>query len=102
MAECMRLESARRATVRGFESHTLRRRPASTAPGAIPYGRGTAANGDSANQPGTWRRTAQRLDPERAGALDEDLDDLARRNDRGTGSLVMDWEYLLLTARKRS
>lgn len=44
----------------------------------------------------------QRLDAERAGELDGDLDDLARRNDRGAGSLVMDWEYLLLTARKHS
>lgn len=38
---------------------------------------------------------------DQARALDRDLDDLARRHDRGAGSLVMDWEYLLLTARKR-
>jgi SAM-dependent methyltransferase len=34
-------------------------------------------------------------------ALDRDLRDLAVRYDRGTTSTVMDWEYLLLTARKR-
>jgi SAM-dependent methyltransferase len=39
-------------------------------------------------------------DPERVAALDRDLDALAARYDRGTGSLVMDWEYLLLTARR--
>lgn len=39
-------------------------------------------------------------DPERVAALDRDLDDLARRFDHGTGSTVMGWEYLLLTARK--
>ena len=44
-------------------------------------------------------------DPERAAALDAELADLARRHDLGTGSsqnTVMEWEYLLLTARKRS
>src|SRR4029077_20249824 len=44
-------------------------------------------------------------DPERAAALDAELVDLARRHDLGTGSsqsTVMEWEYLLLTARKRS
>jgi SAM-dependent methyltransferase len=35
---------------------------------------------------------------ERTADLDRDLDLLARRHDRGTGSLVMDWEYLLVTA----
>ncbi|HET6352765.1 class I SAM-dependent methyltransferase [Streptomyces sp.] len=40
-------------------------------------------------------------DPDRVAALDRDLDELARRHDRGTGSTVMDWEYLLLTARRR-
>lgn len=40
-------------------------------------------------------------DPERVAALDRDLDELARRHDRGTGSTVMDWEYLLITARRR-
>lgn len=39
-------------------------------------------------------------DPERVAALDRDLDALAERHDRGTGSTVMDWEYLLITARK--
>jgi hypothetical protein len=44
-------------------------------------------------------------DPERTAALDAELADLARRHDLGTpkaGSTVMEWEYLLLTARKRS
>src|SRR5215472_17489542 len=44
-------------------------------------------------------------DPERTAALDADLADLARRHDLGTGgtgSTVMEWEYLLFTARKRS
>lgn len=41
-------------------------------------------------------------DAHRVAALDRDLVDLARRHDLGTGSgLVMEWEYLLLTARKR-
>ncbi len=39
-------------------------------------------------------------DPGKVAALDHDLVELARRNDRGTGSTVMDWEYLLLTARR--
>ena len=37
-------------------------------------------------------------DPERTAALDADLADLARRYDRGDGSTVLDWEYLVLTA----
>lgn len=37
-------------------------------------------------------------DPERVAALDADLLALAERFDRGTGSTVLDWEYLLLTA----
>ena len=41
-------------------------------------------------------------DPERVAALDHALADLARRHDRGTTSTVMDWEYLLLTTRRRS
>jgi SAM-dependent methyltransferase len=44
-------------------------------------------------------------DPQRAAALDAELADLARRHDLstpGTGNTVMEWEYLLLTARKRS
>jgi hypothetical protein len=40
-------------------------------------------------------------DPERVAALDRDLADLARRHDRGTQTTVLDWEYLLFTARKR-
>ena len=40
-------------------------------------------------------------DPERVAQLDRELDDLARRHDGGTGKTVMEWEYLLLTARKR-
>jgi SAM-dependent methyltransferase len=40
-------------------------------------------------------------EPERVAALDRELAELARRNDRGERSTVMDWEYLVLTARKR-
>ncbi|SCG46679.1 class I SAM-dependent methyltransferase [Micromonospora inositola] len=40
-------------------------------------------------------------DPEMVAALDRDLADLAQRHDQGTKTTVMDWEYLLLTARKR-
>lgn len=40
-------------------------------------------------------------DPERVAALDRDLDDLARRFGIGSGQPQMEWEYLLLTARKR-
>lgn len=40
-------------------------------------------------------------DPEKVAGLDRDLADLARRHDFGTGTTVMDWEYLLVTARKR-
>jgi ubiquinone/menaquinone biosynthesis C-methylase UbiE len=39
-------------------------------------------------------------DPDKVAALDRDLTDLARRSDRGAGSTVMDWEYLLFTARR--
>jgi SAM-dependent methyltransferase len=39
-------------------------------------------------------------DAERTAALDRDLADLARRHDRGNGRTVMEWEYLLFTARK--
>jgi SAM-dependent methyltransferase len=39
--------------------------------------------------------------PDRAAALDGELADLARRADRGQGSTVVDWEYLLLTATRR-
>jgi len=40
-------------------------------------------------------------DPDRASTLDGELADLARRYDHGTTTTVMDWQYLLLTARKR-
>ncbi len=40
-------------------------------------------------------------DPDRVAALDRDLADLARLHDRGTETTIMDWEYLLLTARVR-
>jgi SAM-dependent methyltransferase len=40
-------------------------------------------------------------DPDEVAALDRDLTALATRYDRGTTSTVLDWEYLLLTARKR-
>jgi ubiquinone/menaquinone biosynthesis C-methylase UbiE len=39
-------------------------------------------------------------DPDRVAALDRELADLAKRHDRGTDRTVMDWEYLLVTARK--
>ncbi len=39
-------------------------------------------------------------DPDRTAALDHDLDELARRADRGSDTTVMDWEYLLVTARR--
>jgi SAM-dependent methyltransferase len=41
-------------------------------------------------------------DPERAAALDVELVELARRFDRGVVQTVMEWEYLLITARKRT
>jgi SAM-dependent methyltransferase len=40
-------------------------------------------------------------DPARTDALDRELADLARRHTHGAGSNLMEWEYLLLTARKR-
>ncbi|MGX5654805.1 class I SAM-dependent methyltransferase [Geodermatophilus nigrescens] len=39
-------------------------------------------------------------DPERVAALDRDLAALVARYDRGTDGVVLDWEYLLLTARR--
>ena len=40
-------------------------------------------------------------DPARVAALDEELLDLARRFDHGAdGRTVMEWEYLLVTARR--
>lgn len=47
----------------------------------------------------TYRGIAD--DPDRVTALDRDLAELARSHDRGTETTVMDWEYLLLTARTR-
>ena len=41
-------------------------------------------------------------EPERIAALDHELAELARQHDHGTGTTEMEWEYLLLTARKRS
>jgi SAM-dependent methyltransferase len=38
-------------------------------------------------------------DPERVAALDRDLAELAQRHDQSTETTVMDWEYLLFTAR---
>lgn len=38
----------------------------------------------------------------RVDALDRDLAALIARYDRGVGTTVMDWEYLLVTARTRS
>jgi SAM-dependent methyltransferase len=46
----------------------------------------------------TYRAIAD--DPDRVAALDRDLVDLALRFDVGTDSTALDWEYLLLTARK--
>jgi ubiquinone/menaquinone biosynthesis C-methylase UbiE len=40
-------------------------------------------------------------DAARVAALDTELAALARRHSRGSGSTVMEWEYLLFTARKR-
>lgn len=40
-------------------------------------------------------------DLERVAALDYELAELARRHDRGRGATLMEWEYLLATARKR-
>jgi hypothetical protein len=42
-------------------------------------------------------------DPEQVAALDHDLLELVQRHDVGaSGRTVMEWEYLLLTARKRA
>ena len=41
-------------------------------------------------------------EPHRVAALDRDLANLAQRHDRGEGRTVMEWEYVLFTARKRS
>jgi hypothetical protein len=39
-------------------------------------------------------------EPHRVAELDRDLSDLVRRHDQGAGATIMDWEYLLLTARR--
>src|SRR5512133_507351 len=39
-------------------------------------------------------------DPDRLATLDQDLVELGRRFDVGTDSTVLDWEYLILSARK--
>jgi ubiquinone/menaquinone biosynthesis C-methylase UbiE len=39
-------------------------------------------------------------DPAKVAALDRDLVELAQRFDRGYGHTVLDWEYLLVTARR--
>jgi ubiquinone/menaquinone biosynthesis C-methylase UbiE len=39
-------------------------------------------------------------EPQRVIELDRDLSDLARRHDRGNTATIMDWQYLLLTARR--
>ena len=41
-------------------------------------------------------------DPDRTAALDRDLESLAQRFDRGRDRTVMDWEYLLVTCRRRA
>jgi SAM-dependent methyltransferase len=41
-------------------------------------------------------------DPDRVAALDRELADLTRRFDVGTGTTTLEWEYLLVTARKRT
>ena len=40
-------------------------------------------------------------DPRKVAALDADLVELARRHDRGAEGTVMNWQYLLVTARRR-
>jgi SAM-dependent methyltransferase len=47
----------------------------------------------------TYRGIAE--DPDRVAALDLSLAELAQRHDRGSETTVMDWEYLLFTARNR-
>ncbi|TFV70556.1 class I SAM-dependent methyltransferase [Blastococcus sp. CT_GayMR19] len=39
-------------------------------------------------------------EPDRVAALDRDLAALAARYDRGDGTTILEWEYLLLTARR--
>jgi SAM-dependent methyltransferase len=47
----------------------------------------------------TYRNIAD--DPERVASLDRALADVAQRYNRGVDKTVLDWEYLLVTARKR-
>jgi ubiquinone/menaquinone biosynthesis C-methylase UbiE len=47
----------------------------------------------------TYRGIAH--DPDKVAALDVGLAQLARHHDRGRTTTVMDWEYLLFTARRR-
>ncbi len=47
----------------------------------------------------TYRNIAD--DPGRVAALDRALADVVRRYDRGGDKTVLDWEYLVVTARKR-
>src|SRR5512135_760100 len=67
-AECMRLESARRETVRGFESHTLRRmfrferRVAARSAAFVMFGRRQAEGGG-------WRPHPRELTGWQAGEL---------------------------------
>jgi hypothetical protein len=46
----------------------------------------------------TYRNIAE--DPERVAELDQKLVEIARQNDVGESKFVMEWEYLLLTARR--
>ncbi len=39
-------------------------------------------------------------DPEKVAALDRELEELARRFDRGDSRCVLEWEYLLLTCER--
>jgi hypothetical protein len=41
-------------------------------------------------------------DPDRVAGVDHRLDSLVERFNRSATTTVLDWEYLLLTARKRS
>ncbi|WP_270886309.1 hypothetical protein [Pedococcus sp. 5OH_020] len=46
------------------------------------------------------RHRAMAEEPDRVAALDRDLLALAERFDRGHDRTVLDWEYLLVTARR--
>lgn len=47
----------------------------------------------------TYRAIAE--DADRVAALDRELADLARKHDEGSARTVLNWEYLLFTARRR-